>query len=365
MKKDRIFIHIPKTGGTTLECAIKGTKWMSNSDSFLYRHIIHETRSSNAGDIFHPSNFDKYSEYQIYTMLRHPVDRLISEYYFLKDRKEYFSLLKGTPKNLVQYAKHPQTKNSILNFLNGGRMYPKKPVTKSDLSRITSSIDNLNILVAIFEEFEKSISYFEKELKIKIPKQIDVKRITLNRPSLDEVDAETRKIIVENNALDIQLYDHCKAKFDQLNVKNKNLNIQKDKYSYVMKYTERFNLMTLYSKSIQFKSRNAKFFNDLNVYLHQQIPFENGKDYVNNWNKILVHAIQDKRPNGSLDAILSDKSEEDPLLTTEKICQYIDSKSKLDTSFTKILLQFNPLEIHVSKTVKKPSSFIGKLFGRK
>jgi len=365
MKKDRIFIHIPKTGGTTLECAIKGTKWMTNSDSFLYRHIIHETRSSNAGDIFYPSNFDKYKDYQIYTMLRHPVDRLISEYYFLKDRKEYFSLLKGNPKNLIQYAKHPQTKNSIVNFLNGGRMYPKKPVTKSDLERIISSIDNLNILVAIFEEFEKSLTYFERALKIKIPKQIDVKRITLNRPSLDEVDAETRQIIADNNVLDLKLYDHCKAKFDQLNLKQKNLNIHKDRYSYIMKYTERFNLMTLYSKSVQFKNRNAQFFNDLNLYLHQQLPFENGKDYVINWNNFLVKGIQSKKPDAALDAILSEMSAEDPLVTTEKICQLIDARSKSDSSFSKISLQFKPSEIQISKTLKKSNSFFGKLFGRK
>jgi len=99
-EKKRIFLHVPKTGGTTLNCAIEGSGWQTDPD-FYYRHILYDTKKSNSGDIFEPENLEKYQQYNIFSMLRHPVDRLISEYYFLEDRKEFMSLILKQPKNLT------------------------------------------------------------------------------------------------------------------------------------------------------------------------------------------------------------------------------------------------------------------------
>ncbi len=52
-----------------------------------------DTKKSNAGDIFDEKNFNKYSHFDVIMMLRHPVDRAISEYYFMKERKEFMKLL--------------------------------------------------------------------------------------------------------------------------------------------------------------------------------------------------------------------------------------------------------------------------------
>ena len=67
--------------------------WQTTPD-FHYRHIIYDTKRSNSKDIFNPSNYDKYLEYNLFTMLRNPVDRMISEYYFMKDRAEFMNMLK-------------------------------------------------------------------------------------------------------------------------------------------------------------------------------------------------------------------------------------------------------------------------------
>ena len=97
---ENIFIHIPKTGGTTLNCVIQKTAWQTTPD-FHYRHIIYDTKRSNSKDIFNPSNYDKYLEYNLFTMLRNPVDRMISEYYFMKERAEFMNMLKPKPRDLL------------------------------------------------------------------------------------------------------------------------------------------------------------------------------------------------------------------------------------------------------------------------
>ena len=96
MRDDVIFIHIPKTGGTTINTAMQGSYWQSKPN-FNYRHIL-DNKKSNSGDIFDQNNHQKFRNYKVFMMLRHPVDRLISEYYFIKEREEFTRLIKSKPK---------------------------------------------------------------------------------------------------------------------------------------------------------------------------------------------------------------------------------------------------------------------------
>ena len=77
MENKNIFIHIPKTGGTTINTAMHNVYWQTDID-FNYRHIDIKTKKSTCGDIFDAVNSRKYSDYTIFTMLREPVDRIIS-----------------------------------------------------------------------------------------------------------------------------------------------------------------------------------------------------------------------------------------------------------------------------------------------
>lgn len=369
MNPKHIFVHIPKTGGTTLDCAIHGTEWIQNKNVFNYRHIVHETKMSNAGDIFEKANHAKYAEYTIYMMLRHPVDKMISEYFFIRDRKEYFNLLKRKPKNLTEYIKNRQAQNSTLNFLLGKRFYPNSPATATDLEKVKNAIETLPIHVGIFEEFEKSLEYFKKTLDLKIPNKINVKRVTLNRPTIEEVAQETKELIVESNPLDLELYNFCKAKLDQSNIKSKNYKISKDRYAYIMKYTERFNLFVLFIPKSEFLQRNAAYFKDLNFFLHQKVAFTQGKKYVTLFNRILTHDLAKLVPalKSELDAIAPTEETDDPLKNTETLGKFISKYSVVKKASFNSLMKFNlssyPQELLHLEEAAKPS-FLSRLFGK-
>ena len=89
MTDKNIFIHILKTGGTTINTAMHHSEWQTEVD-FNYRHIKKKTKRSNSADIFDYKNIEKYKDYTIFMMVREPVDRLISEYYF--KNKNWFTL---------------------------------------------------------------------------------------------------------------------------------------------------------------------------------------------------------------------------------------------------------------------------------
>ena len=179
MNDKNIFIHIPKTGGTTINAAMNSTSWQTKP-GFNYRHIIAD-KTSNSGDIFDPVNIEKYKAYTIFMMLRDPIDRVISEYYFIKDRKEFIDLIKNKPKDFKAYIKSRQTQNYVVNFLKGRRMYDLHTAKEQDLKDIIEAVEKLPIHMGIFENFSESLTYFSLNTGIKWKKKINSLQINLAR----------------------------------------------------------------------------------------------------------------------------------------------------------------------------------------
>ena len=73
-----------------------------------------------------------------------------------------------------------------------------------------SSIDNLDIHVGIFEEYERSLSYFSDVGDFDWPETIEVKRATINRPNIKQTPVDILEKTAVANKLDIKLYQHCK-----------------------------------------------------------------------------------------------------------------------------------------------------------
>lgn len=50
-----IFVHVPKTGGTTMIAALRKQSWQPHANDFHYRHIVYQTTQSTTADLFDPA----------------------------------------------------------------------------------------------------------------------------------------------------------------------------------------------------------------------------------------------------------------------------------------------------------------------
>jgi hypothetical protein len=289
-KQQPIFIHIPKTGGTSINCVMKGTQWQTPLD-YHYRHLDFDTKTSTCGDIFDNKNNKNYQKEFIFMMLRHPVDRLISEYYYIRNNHEFMDFLTTKPDSFSAYVNNAQTSNYMLKFLDGQRIYSESPLTQKRASEIIESIDNLDIHVGIFEEYDRSLSYFSEVGDFDWPETIHVKRATINRPTVKQIPSEVLEKILTANKLDIQLYLHCKAKLIERTQKlviNK-IKYQGGKLDFVIPYTMWNCILDIELTNNTFIEENKTFFVTLNAYLHKTTG--SGREYAKNWMKLFKKSV--------------------------------------------------------------------------
>lgn len=327
--KQPIFIHIPKTGGTTLNAAMQGTYWQT-TPGFHYRHILAD-KTSNSGDIFSPETMDNFKGETIFMMLRHPVDRLLSEYYFIKERNEFTDLIKPKPDSLEAYVNHPQTQNYVVGFLKGKRMYDEVPVNEQDLEDVLNAIDKLDVKTGIFEYFADSMAYISQKTGVQWNDKVEMKRVTFRRPKADDITDEMKELILEKNALDFKLYQYCLEKFQKESAGIKGtVSFHGDKYDHAIAFAARacFYEFCLSDKSLI--KQNFKFFRDLTIYLLNNLKIKDGRVFVKMWNETFLRSFQNSFPDNELtEKLLAlPLHPEDPIEHSFLIGQEIDNYFK-------------------------------------
>ena len=342
LQEDQIFIHVPKTGGTTLNCALHNSD-QPQAASFNFRHIVHETKMSNSGDIFNPMKNEKYRDYKIFMMLRHPLDRILSEYYFIKERNEFFSLLKPRPKNFKEYALHKQTSNYVVSFLGGSRIYaPNKP-TEADLKQIVNSIEQLNITVGIFEQFNSSLALFKNEVGVQWPKSIENKRVTLMRPPKEEISQDLSNKILANHKLDLQLYEYALKRFSRYKISQDNLVKFKDnRYEYVLSYTNNHLLLELVLKDHPFIGVHKTYFNDLQRFLATS-AISSGEQYLSKWKHGFINALLENNLSNGMSVLIEKYQDKHPIKFIQAYGTYIHKSDVKE--WKKLKFSFNRMHI--------------------
>jgi hypothetical protein len=148
-------------------------------------------------------------------MLRDPVDRVISLYYFLRNYKGY-ERLKGM--SLEEYViKENEAHNGQTALLSG------LPVN-ANIAKAKENLKTFSV-VGITEMFNESLFLLKKEYEwdnIDYLKQ----NITRKRPSKEKISPTLINLIKKYNALDLELYEFAKQLLYQ---KLKSLSIDEKK----------------------------------------------------------------------------------------------------------------------------------------
>jgi hypothetical protein len=227
MRNERILIHLhlPKTAGTTLRTIAD----RNYSDGEIYTiskpyaeqgEELRDLPAQRKRQIkllrghmpfgLH-EHFDKPADY--FTVLRNPVERIISAYYYIRRTPTlpHYREVAGKNMTLEDFARCglPQTYNQQTGLISGrlDNFTDALEIAKHNLSTHF-------IAVGICERFDETLLLLNKQVGWK---RIFYHRqnVTKDRPARSEVPQTAIRLIEKRNALDMELYEFAWLKFDE------------------------------------------------------------------------------------------------------------------------------------------------------
>jgi Galactose-3-O-sulfotransferase len=225
MQNDRglIFIHIPKTAGSTLRPIM---------DRHYPRHVIRKLD-------FLPRDLDAFlklpdqelSQIRLLqghfpfglhehlsvpvdylTILRDPVDRIISMYYWIHGNREHVLNKLVRSMSLKDFADSgfDITANHQTSLISGLTAAPENNALAVARNHLESEITAFGLN----ERFDESLLLFKKRLGWK-HLFYSRRNVTKSRPRRSDVPDATLEVIQKNNSLDLELYDFARRRFDE------------------------------------------------------------------------------------------------------------------------------------------------------
>ncbi|SDC82903.1 MULTISPECIES: sulfotransferase family 2 domain-containing protein [unclassified Candidatus Frackibacter] len=222
-----IFLHIPKTGGTTLR-GIIDKQYSSNKRWHAYEFLpleqrIKEVPKKQLKKINYMAAHFQFGAHQYFTrpytyvtMLRNPIKRLISEYYHRRRNPNnplYDKLQNISLKEFVSSDEFLSNSNLQLFMIRGRAVKPFN-LKHNDLEEAKKNLEKHFSVIGITEMFDESLFLMKKEFGWE-DVSYTKKNVTKSHPSKEEVPKEVVKIIEERNKLDIRLYKYVKRKLKE------------------------------------------------------------------------------------------------------------------------------------------------------
>lgn len=236
--KKLIFLHIPKSAGSTIQTIFK-RQYRRNAFFVPGKHpdldVIKEKLASK-NDLrlcFGHMDFGMHDvvgqDYKYATIIRDPIERVISQYYYVKRQPEhhlYNHAFRDNNFSLAEYVENglsTELNNGQVRILVGAGGFHKNVHTKYDipfgkcepwmLDEAKLNIEKHFVFFGLQEYFDESLVLMKKELGWRWDIGYVSRNITRSRKKASELDSKTIKIIRDANALDIELYDWSKANF--------------------------------------------------------------------------------------------------------------------------------------------------------
>ncbi len=224
--KQLIYIHIPKTGGNTLTAIIRREYGQKNilimgKDNKKDLKYINSNELIQA-DILkghipfgYHKHYSKPNQVSYFTMLRNPVRRIISLYYFILKNENHrvHKTLKDKEYSLIDFVKSgvERTDNSQVRFLSNNLDTPFGGCTVDMLESAKYNIEKHFDVAGLVEQFDESLLLLQERYNWKTPYYIR-NNVTGYSKSKSDLDENTLGIVKKFNNLDIELYNWVKAR---------------------------------------------------------------------------------------------------------------------------------------------------------
>ncbi|MEM0965497.1 MAG: sulfotransferase family 2 domain-containing protein [Verrucomicrobiota bacterium] len=230
IRKRLFFLHIPKAAGTTFkevlykQYPLNQIAWIDGSHHEesvrRLKRLGPDQRNSYRcimGHLQYGLHTDFEGEFGYVTFLREPVARTVSTYFHILENSPHHvhhRALKSGEVSLEKFVSDrfsDETRNLQVRWISGE---PK--ADHSSLAQAKENIERDFVFAGISEEFDKSVVAFADVVGFEKPLFYSRKNEGVyNQRTLD---SRVRKLIEEENALDMELYEWVKAKVDQCDI---------------------------------------------------------------------------------------------------------------------------------------------------
>ena len=215
-----VFLHQPKTGGRTLNEMLKAVyddamfpykRWPDvvehaaelPSYRFLRGHIYYDVVD------FYPT------QPQVMTVLRDPVDRVVSDYYFVRRTESHRRHEQAQRQTLEEFVAHPPHTRVYVRFLADApkegdyrRMRPDAP-TEELVERARTRLDGM-FLVSVTESLDATYRQMAELLDQPLPAEVPRYHRMPEQQRRKEIPEVVREIVHELGAADVALYEHAR-----------------------------------------------------------------------------------------------------------------------------------------------------------
>jgi hypothetical protein len=267
ISKAVIFLHLVKTAGTTLnqvldrEYAKILSFYIPRESKELFDGFKEKLKTGNPELIRGHFEWGWHvflSQPFIYiTLLREPVARVISEYFYILGKTDHplFDQVAAKNISIADYVKNFLPSNlqtrkiSGLTFANNSGIPQDIEINAGNMLKIAKeNLDNYFAIVGLTEKFDETLILLKREFGWDWPFYTR-QNVTREKIAQENIPASTIEIIKEHNLLDIELYEYARQLF------NKKIQQQGESF---FKEVEKFKKQNQYQKNRKRKPSGQK-----------------------------------------------------------------------------------------------------------
>jgi len=275
-----IFLHIPKTAGLTLLNIIQ-RQYDTSSIHFhvgdpKYVHKFKEIPESQRSDIkvlpgHLPFGMHKYlPQPSVYvTLLRDPIERVISQYYSVRSRREhamYSEANRKSLKELLLSGLYQRLDNFQTRMLAGipGMQCEYGACTPEIFDTAKKNLSDSFSVVGLTERFDETLVLLKRVFGWK-NLLYTKKNVTEKRPSKEDISNDTLQAILKYNELDIELYKYAEELFERA-INQQGVSFERDLKNF--RLLEKYYLDALQINDVEFKDLENRYPLDVAVAIY-------------------------------------------------------------------------------------------------
>lgn len=218
-----IFLHLPKTAGTTLASVLEH-EYGADAIVNCYDMTFVDDLASIEPDVLERARVIQGHFYfgvhsvlsrpaSYITMLRDPVDRVVSHYHFVRSQPDHYLYAEANALSLVDFVisrAGDEPNNDQTRLLAGARTNTPDASTLLDIAK-QHLLDHFKV-VGLTEEFDRSMILMKRVLGWKTPHYVS-QNVGHYSTAREMLSADVLRQINDFNALDRELYEFARLRF--------------------------------------------------------------------------------------------------------------------------------------------------------